>query len=515
MTDRGLGAALYPRQIRHAVANWRWGRSLQVRLLLFVALVVAAGIAGVTYFQVRVIERTIEQVLIDTAKSTALTIADDLRSGSLEPVAITERLHDLIAADPAVQAATVIVREGPGISVIASTSSQERNDAVDLAMKSLDTGQPNILQTGPLTIVAAPVKRGDLAMAAVVSVSMAAVQQVRSEGRAIALWFAFPAIALVVFVVEILTRRLVHRRIALALFTMERVAAGDLSARAPIGPRDELGVLAEGLNEMLARIEHFNVELQQRVSETTTKLDDSYGRNLALREALGRAERMAALGQMAANIAHQVGTPLNLISGYVQMLREDKLEPRSRERLEVVQRQIQQVTRVLRSMLDQVRQPTPRETSDLTRIIGHVCESVQPRAQTAGAKLAVKVVEPLPLIEGDSTQLEAALLNLITNSLDALAGPGTVTISASATDHGVHLEIADTGPGFLADVLPRVFEPWVTTKPIGQGSGLGLAIAREVVKAHGGRIDARNRSEGGAVVSIDLPRGSAAAPKES
>lgn len=502
-----------PQQIRHSVAKWRMGRSLRARLSLLVALVVATGIAIESYLQVRVVERTIEQALVEEARSTAQTITGDLEARRLDPADIADRLHDFVEANPAVRIITVITTQGSDVSVLASTSSQERAEALELAKAAITAGRPTIRQTDTLTTVAEPIDRGNQVMAVVVTVSMGAVQQVREQGRTTALWFAVPAILFVVLLVDLLARRLVHRRIALVLSTMQRVSEGDLSARTAVTRGDELGTLAGRLNEMLERMEGFNVDLQHRVREATAELRDrnveleeSYRRVLSLRDALTRAERMAALGQMAANIAHQVGTPLNLISGYVQMLREERLDPRSLERLEVVDRQIQQVTKVLRAMLDQARQPSARQPTDLKRIIDQACETARPRIESAGVHLDVQIDELLPVVLADATELQAALLNLITNSLDALSHGGHLSILASATEEGVRIEVADTGPGFLPEVLPRAFEPWVTTKPVGQGTGLGLGIAREVIRAHGGHIDARNRPEGGAIVTITLPR---------
>ena len=203
--------------------------------------------------------------------------------------------------------------------------------------------------------------------------------------------------------------------------------ADDLGARAPVGRLDELGSVAAGLNDMLERMEHFNVELQQRIQAATgelrernVELEDSYRRVLVLRDALARAERMAAVGQMAANVAHQVGTPLNLISGYVQMVREGNADPRTRERLEIVERQIQQVTRVLRSMLDHARQRSPREVVDLGHIVEYACETAQSQLSFAGIRLSLRLERDLPRIEADATELELVVLNLIKNSMDAM-----------------------------------------------------------------------------------------------
>jgi signal transduction histidine kinase len=277
--------------------------------------------------------------------------------------------------------------------------------------------------------------------------------------------------------------------------------------------QDELGSVAAGLNDMLERMEHFNIELQRRIQTATSELrdrnvelEDSYRRVVMLRDALARAERMAAVGQMAANVAHQVGTPLNLISGYVQMVREGSVDARTRERLEIVERQIQQVTGVLRSMLDHARQKSPRELVDLASVVRFACETAQPQLALSGVELRLRIEENLPAIEADATQLELVAINLIKNSLDAMPYGGTLTVSASEIESGVQLEVADTGSGIPPEMLARVFEPWVTSKTIGQGTGLGLSIAREVIEAHGGTITIRNVESGGAAVTIRLPR---------
>jgi signal transduction histidine kinase len=112
--------------------------------------------------------------------------------------------------------------------------------------------------------------------------------------------------------------------------------------------------------------------------------------------------------------------------------------------------------------------------------------------------------DPAPVVDVDVVQFELVLLALVSNALDAMPRGGMLTVSVTATGAGVRIEVADTGPGILADRLERIFEPWMTTKPAGQGTGLGLGIARDVVAAHGGTIVARNRDGGGAVFIIEL-----------
>jgi two-component system, NtrC family, sensor kinase len=499
------------RPFRHVVAKWRYGLSLRARLALFVALGVTAVIALLSFLQVRLVERTVEQQLIDSARGTAQAVADGMRS--IDEVDVPGWLHDFIEAEPAVRAITLVAFDNGESSVFASTSSQERAEALDLAKEAVTAGGPQLVQTNALTTVATPVHNVGRKLGVVVTVSMGAADQVRRQARMIALWSAAPTVLLLTFLVDLLARRLIHRRVAVIVGTMREVAEGQIAARAPVGRQDELGSVAAGLNEMLERMEHFSIELQQRIDlatgelrERNVELEESYRRVLMLRDALTRAERMAAVGQMAANVAHQVGTPLNLISGYVQMVREGSADPTTRERLEIVERQIQQVTGVLRSMLDHARQRSPRELVDMRRIVQYACETARPQLALAGIHLEVRLEDTLPEIEADPTQLELVVLNLIKNSLDAMPYGGTLRIAATEIDTGVCLEVADTGTGIPPEMLARVFEPWITSKTVGQGTGLGLAIAREVVEAHGGTISIRNVEAGGAVVTIHLPR---------
>jgi signal transduction histidine kinase len=497
--------------VRPIGAKWLFPLSLRFRLALFVALGVAAVVALLSLLQVRLIERTVETQLVDSATATAQAVADGMRP--LDQVDIPGWLHEFIEAEPAVRAISIIAADNPDTSVYASTSSQERAEALDLARQAGASGGTQVARDAAFTTVAMPVRNVGRTLAVVVTVSMGAADQVRTQARMIALWFAAPTVLMLTLLVDLLARRLIHRRVAVIVSTMHTVAEGQISARAPVGRPDELGSVAAGLNEMLERMEYFNIELQRRVATATAELrdrnvelEDSYRRMVVLRDALARAERMAAVGQMAANVAHQVGTPLNLISGYVQMVREGNADPRTRERLEIVERQIQQVTGVLRSMLDHARQKSPRELVDVARVVRYACETAQSQLALAGVELRVHLDGRLPAIEADATQLELVLINLIKNSLDAMPYGGVLTVSACEIHTGVEIEVADTGSGIPAEMLARVFEPWVTSKTVGQGTGLGLAIAREVIDAHGGTISIRNVEHGGAVVTIQLPR---------
>jgi signal transduction histidine kinase len=382
---------------------------------------------------------------------------------------------------------------------------------VDLAARALAGQAPLTERTSTAITVAMPVpRRGTYAV--VVTVGLESLLQTRTHALRVALGFALPTIVLVTILVHLTVRQFLGKPLRTILRAMRDTREGNLRARAVLDRHDELGVIAEGLNQMLDQLERFNQSLQGRIEEATrdlslrnVQLAASQGELFALRESLGRAERVAALGQVAANVVHQAGTPLNLVSGYIQMIRDDpRTDDRTRSKLRTVDEQIQHVTQVLRTMLDHARQPSEVRIVNLADIIARVREVAQPRLARHHIRLDASVAEGLPPVKADPTQLEMALFNLVGNALDAMPGGGTLSIAATAQLETIRVEIADTGSGIPAEVVDRLFDPWVTTKAVGHGSGLGLAIVRDVVRAHGGSISAYNRAVG-ALFVIELP----------
>jgi two-component system, NtrC family, sensor kinase len=508
---------------RPSAAKWTPPLSLRTLLPILVAVVVAAVLTTATYAEVRSFARVVENELVQTADRTARAVVDDLlvRGGpELDPIDVHDTLNELIEANAALHALSVLDVGPLGTQIVASTSSEEREESLALGRQAVVTGAMQTERNAQRTVVALPVVRNGRHLAVIAAVSMAGANQVRTRGSQILLWFSIPTIVLVTMLIDVAMRRLIHQPIGELRRTISRVSAGNLASRAAVLRRDELGTVAAGLNEMLVRLDHANDVLQQRVEDATSELrvrnaelETSYQRTLALREALTEAERMAAVGQMAASVAHQVGTPLNLVSGYVQMICEDRQTDASvRQRLQIVETQLSQVTNILRSMLDQARRPGPRVPVKVSAMVERVCAIARPRLARSNVALLVDAPDSLGVVHADAPQLELALLSLVTNALDAMPSGGTLTIRAAKTAAGVRLAISDTGHGIPPALLPHLFDAGVTTKPPGHGTGLGLAIVREVVHQHGGQICAANGPESGATFAIDLPVFAADAP---
>ena len=497
------------------MARWPLVVSLRTRLALAVALSVAVVISGLTVAGTRLAERRIEDDLRETAYVTAVAVADDfeLRPEQIGGETIASVLHDFMTAAPSLRAISVFRLENGEPVLVASTSS----DAVgplDLVERVTRTGEPLWQQpTALLATVAAPVVRSDRVVGSVVvTVSFAAIEQLRRQGRIIALGGATAAILGITVLIHLLARRLIHGPLQEVAGAMRRVAAGDLGARAPVDRRDEFGELALRLNDMLRQLEDLHRSLNERVAGATEELRQrnqqlvrSYESVLELRETAARAQQLAAVGQTMANVAHQIGTPLNLASGHVQLLKQEISDPVGQRRLRIVEEQVARVASSVRSLLERARPIADERPVDVGALLARLMEAVRSRSGASGITLDVDIASGLPVVMADDTQLELALLNLVTNALDAMPEGGRLIVQIASTPTGMRIEIRDTGTGIPPELLSKIFDPWVTTKSAGLGVGLGLSITRDVIERLGGTITATSTPGEGATFAVELP----------
>jgi signal transduction histidine kinase len=493
-------------------------RSLRARLGISAAVVVAAVVGFSTYLQARIVGKAVEAEALDAAAAIALGVSADLGEHATTPTA--SELGDLLAdyrkAVPAVQSITVTAA-APS-RVVASTEAAAPARAQALGDRAVGARELVTYADDPvgLHLVAVPLERQHVPYGAVVvAVGMDALGRVQAQSRLAALVFAAVAIGLIALGLDLVSRRFVHGPLASILGTMSRASGGDLAARAPRARADEIGAVAEGLNGMLDRIAGFKETLQAEVERATADLRaanrellEAAQRLFAARRELAQSQRLALAGQMAASVAHQVGTPLNVISGYVQLLRARHEEGSpDGERLRTVQEQIARVTGIVQSLLDQTRRPLP-ELRPLApaAIVDSLAELVRPSLVGRGVTLDLEVEPALPVVDVDPPLLEQALLNLVTNAIDAMPEGGTLTVAARRDGDGVALLVTDSGAGIPAEDLARVFDPLFTTKPLGKGTGLGLPILREMVEAQRGSVRLSSRPGHGTTAEVHLPR---------
>jgi two-component system NtrC family sensor kinase len=324
----------------------------------------------------------------------------------------------------------------------------------------------------------------------------------------------------------LITNRFIGRPLETLATAMRDVEAGDLSRRISVATVDEVGRLSQGFNRMLerlsradAQIRAFNQRLAAEIAAATRDLSEKNTTLNQMNRLLGDMRRdnaskvrLATLGQLAAQLAHEIGTPLSSVSGHLQlaMLQRD-LTPALRDRLEVASQEIQRISRIVRDYLDSTRPLEPeRQQTDLPRLLDEAIElthAVDPRAARRAAVVTdVNAMDPaLRGLVTDPGLLRQILVNLLTNALDAVEKGGRVTVGARAEGDGVLITVSDTGHGIPADDLKRIFEPFYTTKGRGKGTGLGLAICRQLTAALGGHISVDSQPGRGSTFFVRLP----------
>ena len=336
----------------------------------------------------------------------------------------------------------------------------------------------------------------------------------------------------------------VRRPILQLTETMENAAEGNLSALVDIRT-GEFGWLAATYNRMMRRLKQsvdenrtlleqiktFNEELRAKVEAATAELGAKNAqlgaaneRLLTLQRRLTTLEKLATLGEIATIIAHELGTPLNAISGHLQLLLADTVsDPDVLARLRVIDGQVDRLTGIVRGVLKAMRVPPPRYAPiEVRRVIRDVVDLFSPMAEKRGISLHLRLEESLPPLQADSDQLQQVFMNLFSNAIDAMQSGGVLSVSsrfvpeAEAGELGegggcVRIDIADTGGGMDEETARHAFEPFYTTRNVETdvgasiGMGLGLSICRQIVKSHYGDIAMRSEQGKGTQFTLLFP----------
>jgi two-component system, NtrC family, sensor kinase len=299
---------------------------------------------------------------------------------------------------------------------------------------------------------------------------------------------------------------------------MKAAEGGQLDVRAHVPSSDELGQLGEHLNRMLGRLENFNTELNRKVEEATSELarrNEELNRiNEELFETqrtLARSQRLAVAGQLAASLAHEIGTPLNSISGHVQLMARCKTGDEATDRrLQIIEKQIDSIVRSVKQLLSWTRKFELRVAPlDLRHVLEETVLLSSAALQLRNIKVKTEWARNCPLIYGDAGYLQQVFLNLINNSMDAMPRGGVLSIRLSYPHGGdpeaVGVEVSDTGEGMATETLRRVFDPMFTTKRMGAGTGLGLAICKQIISQHAGTIQVESEPGHGTQFAVVLP----------
>ncbi|HZY04810.1 MAG TPA: ATP-binding protein [Anaeromyxobacteraceae bacterium] len=288
------------------------------------------------------------------------------------------------------------------------------------------------------------------------------------------------------------------------------IAAGNLAARLPAAGRDEVAEVSRAFNRMgeeleaaRARLERWNEELRALVEARTLELKEAQARLL-------ESQKLAAVGQLGAGVAHEINNPLTGILGQAQLLLEQKApedpDAAALRQIEELARRSRDITLNLLRFSQQKEEPE-LVSLDLNTAVREALLLAERHVRDEGVDLAVSLGEGLPRVRGDAGQLAHVLVNLLSNARTACRGrPGPrVDVETRAAAGEVRLAVRDNGSGIASEVRPRIFEPFFTTKQVWSNVGLGLSVSWRIVAAHGGRIEVESRPGQGSTFTVVLP----------
>lgn len=286
----------------------------------------------------------------------------------------------------------------------------------------------------------------------------------------------------------------------------QKIAHGDYNPRVEIKREDEIGYLAQALNQMTDKLvaaqrslENWGRELEERVKEATEEVK-------RMERQLSQADKLASLGKLAAGVAHEINNPLTgVLTNASLMLEELKDGDSGKEDLEIIVRETMRCRQIVRGLLDFARQRTPERTlSNVNQLIESTLQLLQNQIVLQNIEVHKQLDKNLPEIWVDADHIQQVLVNIALNAIEAMPKGGQLTIrSDPLTDGKISVAITDTGTGIKMEDVKNLFDPFFTTKS--SGTGLGLAISYGIVHQHGGEIKVHSHLHKGSTFTVILP----------
>jgi signal transduction histidine kinase len=274
---------------------------------------------------------------------------------------------------------------------------------------------------------------------------------------------------------------------------------------------DEVGASFKKEDFQLLELLAPQLAVSIRNAKLYQELQEHIDKERVANDRLIQSARLAAVGEMAAGVAHELNNPLTTVAGFVELVLDDVPEDSPiRADLELVLREARRAREVVRRLLDFSRPGEGfRVRSDANDMVSDVVALVQHLAHTNGVELQVELGDDLPWIQADQGQIKQVLLNLIHNALQAMPRGGILNIQTGAQNKDgqdwVIIRVEDTGEGIPPENMGRIFEPFFTTRPLGKGTGLGLAVSFGIIQDHEGILDVESTPGEGSVFTIWLP----------
>jgi signal transduction histidine kinase len=256
-------------------------------------------------------------------------------------------------------------------------------------------------------------------------------------------------------------------------------------------------LLQEEHVRLLQEIDNWNQDLQRRIHEKTDALQKAQSE-------IAQSEKLAALGYLSAGMAHEIRNPLNSISLFVQLMRQNTLDPEQQEYQGKILKEIDRIDDIIRKLLDASRRTrTITNNICIDRIIDNALEVFSPQIETGKITVTRSYCDDIPPIKADPTELEQIFTNLFLNALDEMSPGGHLEVQVCTENGRVVARVSDSGGGIPAETLPNIFDPFYTTKA--RGTGMGLPVVQRIARIYDGNIAVESTSPEGTVFRLDFP----------
>jgi len=448
-----------------------------------------------------ILESALRNELRAHATTLHIALQDVYTSGKTSQA---QKLIDQLSENPKVFSVILFDEAGQVLVLSNPTASKQLRHPPEI-QRVLQTGETVELTQGVdffsilMAVQLDQQRRGAFQISQPLSFIQADIARARRDIALITLALFIATILVVLFV----TRQNVLHPINELLTGTQAFSEGDLNYRVIVpGGGGEIAHLTRQFNQMADSLAE---QRQQALKAADEQLE--------LERSLKQSERLATVGRLAAGIAHEMGAPLNVIKGRVDMLRKRKATPPARQEkwLQIIDHQADAIARIVQQLLTLARPfNLQREAVERPSLIQGVIDLLQPEATAHQIRVMVTASDRIQ-VEGDRNFLHQVLLNLCLNAMHVMPNGGSLHVAArpdiqyKENRPFAALSVADTGPGIAEEHLPHIFDPFFSTKEIGKGTGLGLSVSRRIVEEHGGWITAENQPEGGVVFTCWLP----------
>jgi two-component system NtrC family sensor kinase len=511
--------------------------SLKTGIFLILVFILALAMILLDIVMIRITEKDLLQAEIQKGRLILSSIERTLIPGLQDRISVEHGKGHILGRNLTelvneARISAVLILDGSGSTVFETAIAEEqRNALLDLAKKSMQQGRDTVSipsatwgilspQSGDLFLASPLAQKKAIIGVASIQIPLASMYGTIRESQKIVLFYILLNTLLLGLLGFYLLHRSLIRPINRLVKRAEEFKEGETFFLTSTSGQNEFGKLSRALNLMLRGSEESKAELKKSIGSLEKA-------NVELRQAqeeIIRSEKLASIGRLASGIAHEIGNPIGIVLGYLDLLKGNELN--KEERSDIIDRigeEIDRVNRTIRNLLDFSR-PSKGEVKEVSvhQTITDMLAMLKPQPMMADVALTLDQGADRDTVLADPDKLKQVFLNIVMNSLDAMeadqAGDGisqkALSIrtelapdaqSGEKNGHRVRIHFIDNGPGIPAEAIHRIFDPFYTTKEPGKGTGLGLSVSLRIIEDMGGDIKANSEQGKGTTVSVILP----------